>query len=322
MFHSLSHFIKELDKAGELIRVKSFVSPHLEITEIADRFVKNNGKALLFENTGTDFPLLVNSMASDHRICMALGFQQLGDIETHISGLLADFTTPKSTFFEKLKVIPSLKNIASWLPGHSKKRGACQEVVMGKPDLTKLPVLTCWPFDGGPFITLPGVHTKDPVTGLRNLGMYRMQVFGPDLTGMHWHLHKGSARHYNSYRELGKRMPVSVTLGGDPAYTYSATAPLPENLDEYLLAGFIRQKKVELVRCLTNDLEVPSGLSHNNRRYPPSGGRLDRKSNRADIPDADQNDRGAGGFRHAHAGGRRISQHHICQHRQEVSGTI
>jgi 4-hydroxy-3-polyprenylbenzoate decarboxylase len=118
-------------------------------------------------------------------------------------------------------------------------------------------VLTCWPADGGPFITLPAVHTKDPETGIRNLGMYRMQVFGPELTGMHWHLHKGSAHHYNKYKAAGKRMPVSVTLGGDPAYTYAATAPLPENLDEYLLAGFLRKKRVELVKCLTNDLEVP-----------------------------------------------------------------
>jgi 4-hydroxy-3-polyprenylbenzoate decarboxylase len=131
---------------------------------------------------------------------------------------------------------------------------------METPDLTRLPVLTCWPADGGPFITLPVVHTRDPLTGIRNQGMYRMQVFGPALTGMHWHRHKGSAHHFTKYKELGKKMPVSVTLGGDPAYTYAATAPLPENLDEYLLSGFLRKMKVDLVRCLTNDLEVPSDV--------------------------------------------------------------
>jgi 4-hydroxy-3-polyprenylbenzoate decarboxylase len=260
MYRSLAHFITALEAANELVRVKSFVSPHLEITEIADRFVKNNGKALLFENTGTPFPLLINALASDKRICMALGVNKLTDIETHLAGMLADFTGPKNGIIEKLKLLPSLKNIASWMPRSIKKRGECQEVVMEKPDLTKLPVLTCWPFDGGPFITLPGVHTKDPVTGARNLGMYRMQVFGSDLTGMHWHLHKGSANHFRKYKELGIRMPVSATLGGDPAYTYSATAPLPENLDEYLLAGYLRKKRVELVKCLTNDLEVPADV--------------------------------------------------------------
>ena len=122
----------------------------------------------------------------------------------------------------------------------------------------KLPVLTCWPADGGPFVTLPCVVTRDPETGVRNVGMYRMQVFGPNLTGMHWHKHKTGARHFNEYKKRGERMPISVVLGGDPAYTYAATAPLPDNIDEYLLAGFLRKKRVELVKCITNDLEVPS----------------------------------------------------------------
>jgi 4-hydroxy-3-polyprenylbenzoate decarboxylase len=138
-------------------------------------------------------------------------------------------------------------------------RGPCQEVVMDKPDLGKLPILKCWPQDGGRFITLPAIHTKDPNNGIRNIGMYRMQVFEPTMTGMHWHKHKVSARHFNEYKKLGKRMPVAVALGGDPVYTYSATAPLPENVDEYMLAGFLRKKKVELVRCLTQpELEVPA----------------------------------------------------------------
>ena len=259
-YKSLTHFISALESAGELVRIKEFVSPKLEITEVADRMVKNGGKALLFENTGTQFPLLINAFASDRRICMALGVNSLADIETDLARLMKEFMGPKVSFMDKLRLLPSLKEVASWMPKSVSRRGACQEMVMEKPDLTKIPVLTCWPDDGGPFITLPGVHTVDPVTGIRNLGMYRMQVFSADLTGMHWHLHKGSAHHYHQYKALGRRMPVSVTLGGDPVYTYAATAPLPENIDEYLLAGFLRKKKVELVKCLTNDLEVPDDV--------------------------------------------------------------
>ncbi|MCX6267934.1 MAG: UbiD family decarboxylase, partial [Bacteroidetes bacterium] len=224
-YKSLNHFISAIESVGELARITEFVSPNLEITEIADRMVKNGGKALLFENNGTEFPLLINAFASDRRICLALGVNSLADIETGLTLLMKEFLGPKASFLDKLKVLPALKEVASWMPKSVRGRGICQEVVMERPDLTKLPVLTCWPADGGPFITLPGVHTMDPLTGLRNLGMYRMQVFSPDMTGMHWHLHKGSARHYHQYKELGKRMPVSVTLGGDPVYTYAATAP-------------------------------------------------------------------------------------------------
>ncbi|MEI7661751.1 MAG: menaquinone biosynthesis decarboxylase [Bacteroidota bacterium] len=256
-FKSLSHFVQTLEEEQELSRITAFVSPNLEIADVADRMVKNGGKALLFENNGTEFPLLINSYASDHRLCLALGVEKLDDIEDDLARLMKEFVGPRATFLEKLRILPSLQEVASWMPKTVRGRGACQEVIMAKPDLSKLPVPTCWPADGGPFITLPGVHTKDPVTGIRNLGMYRMQVFSPDMTGMHWHLHKGSAKHYQLYKELGRRMPVSVTLGGDPAYTYAATAPLPENLDEYLLAGFLRKKRVEMVRCLTNELEVP-----------------------------------------------------------------
>jgi 4-hydroxy-3-polyprenylbenzoate decarboxylase len=259
-YRSLTHFVDILEKSGELIRVGVPVSPALEITEIADRFVKNNGKALLFEKNGTNFPVLINSLASDQRICLALGVDNLSDIEKQIGTLFQDMTLPRKGFWEKLKLIPSLRQLASWFPVHKTTKGVCQQVVMNPPDLNRLPVLTCWPFDGGPFITLPGVHTRDPETGMTNLGMYRMQVFGATMTGMHWHMHKGSARHYRKYKELGKRMPVTVTLGGDPAYTYAATAPLPENVDEYLLAGFLRKKRVEMVRCLTNDLEVPADV--------------------------------------------------------------
>ncbi|MCX6245694.1 MAG: menaquinone biosynthesis decarboxylase [Bacteroidetes bacterium] len=257
-YKSLQHFIAALDQAGELVRVKEFVSPHLEITEITDRISKNHGKALLFENTGSGFPLLINAFGSEKRMCMALGVKTLDAAGDELGKILQEFLGPKESFLEKLKLIPALKEISSWMPHLVSGKGSCQEVIMETPDLTKLPVLTCWPSDGGPFITLPVVHTKDPVTGIKNQGMYRMQVFGPTLTGMHWHRHKGSAHHFTQYKELGLRMPVSVTLGGDPVNTYAATAPLPENLDEYLLSGYLRKKKVELVKCLTNDLEVPA----------------------------------------------------------------
>lgn len=260
-YKSLRAFVDALEKAGELVRIKTFVDPVLEIAEITDRVSKTpeRNKALLFENTGTDFPLLINSMGSDRRMCMALGISHLDDAMNDIDGLLKKMSTPKNGLLEKLAMLPELGKFASYMPKVLSGRGACQEVVMATPDLGKLPILKCWPEDGGRFITLPAIHTKDPLTGMRNIGMYRMQEFGPTLTGMHWHRHKVSARHYNEYKKLGKRMPVAVALGGDPVYTYAATAPLPDNVDEYMLAGFLRKKKVELVRCITQpDIEVPA----------------------------------------------------------------
>ncbi len=259
-YKSLSHFVAVLESAGELVRIREFVSPHLEISEIADRIIKNKGKALLFENTGTGFPVLINAYGSEARMCMALGVNNLDEIGKNITHLLHNLLGPKDSFSEKLKMLPLVKEMASFMPKRISRRGNCQEVILRNPDLRNLPVLTCWPADGGPFITLPVVHTKDVLSGIRNTGMYRMQVFGADTTGMHWHLHKGAAQHFRKYKELGLKMPVSVTLGGDPVYTYVATAPLPENIDEYLLAGFLRKKKVEMVRCLTNDLEVPEDV--------------------------------------------------------------
>ena len=257
-YPNLKSFVQSLEQASELITIKECVSPHLQITEITDRFSKHDGKALLFENNGTQFPLLINSMGSEKRMCMALGIKNLDDVAKQMEVLIAGLMTPRDTFFSKLSLLPTLAEVATYMPGHKKGKGACQEIVMEKPDLTKLPILTCWPHDGGPFITLPVVHTRHPETGVRNVGMYRMQVFGPDKTGMHWHLHKNSAAHYREYKRLGLKMPVAVALGGDPVYTYSATAPLPENIDEYMLAGFLRKKKVELVKCLTSELEVPA----------------------------------------------------------------
>jgi len=257
-FRNLQQFIDLLESQGELLRVKEFVNPNLEITEIADRYIKAEGPALLFENTGTDFPLLINSMGSYKRMCMALGVNDLDDIGNDIESLFKKLASPKNSLMEKVMMLPELGKVASWMPKTMKGKGDCQQVIMKDADLSKIPVMTCWPADGGPFITLPVIHTIDPETQVRNVGMYRMQVFGPKLTGMHWHKHKVSAGHFNKYKKLGKRMPVSVALGGDPVYTYCATAPLPPNVDEYLLAGFLRKRKVELVKCITNELYVPA----------------------------------------------------------------
>ena len=260
-YKHLQQFISTLEEAGELVRIKSYVDPRLEIAEITDRIskTKDGGKALLFENTGYKFPVLMNAYGSERRMCLALGIQHLDDIAKEIESLFKLLTKPKENILDKISLLPKLGQFASWMPKVKSGRGECQEVVMTNPDLNQLPIITCWPKDGGPFITLPIIHTKDPITGSRNVGMYRMQLFGSTLTGMHWHKHKVSAKHFNEYKKLGKRMPVAVALGGDPAYAYSATAPLPENVDEYMLAGFIRKRKVELVKCTTQpELEVPA----------------------------------------------------------------
>ena len=254
-------FIDALENAGELIRIKEFVDPKLEIAEITDRISKSGqgGKALLFENTGYGFPVLMNAYGSDKRMCMALGVNHLDDVAREIEQLFHLLSSPKESLLDQLKLLPKLGQFASWMPKVKKGRGECQEVVMSVPDITQLPVITCWPKDGGPFVTLPVIHTKDPNTNSRNVGMYRMQVFGPTLTGMHWHKHKVSAKHFAEYKKLNKKMPVAVALGGDPVYAYSATAPLPENVDEYMLAGFLRKKKVELVKCISQpEVEVPA----------------------------------------------------------------
>jgi 4-hydroxy-3-polyprenylbenzoate decarboxylase len=257
------HFIDTLEQAGELVRIRTYVDPKLEIAEITDRISKTpgGGKALLFENTGYDFPVLMNAYGSEKRMCLALGVQHLNDVARNIEDLFKLLSSPKESILDKLKLLPKLGEFASWMPKVKNGRGACQEVILqGKDaDITKLPVITCWPKDGGPFVTLPIIHTKDPNTNTRNVGMYRMQVFGPQLTGMHWHRHKVSAKHFSEYKKTGTRMPVAVALGGDPVYAYSATAPLPENVDEYMLAGFLRKKKVELVKCITQPaIEVPA----------------------------------------------------------------
>jgi 4-hydroxy-3-polyprenylbenzoate decarboxylase len=260
-YKNQQQFIDALEQAGELLRIKEYVNPHLEIAEITDRVSKTPGqnKALLFENTGLKFPVLMNAYGSEARMCLALGVSHLDDVAKEIEGLFHMLSAPKEGILDKLKMLPKLAQFASWMPKVKKGRGDCQQVVMTEPDMSQLPVITCWPKDGGPFVTLPVIHTKDPLNEQRNVGMYRMQVFTKTMTGMHWHKHKVSAKHFNEYKKLGKRMPVAVALGGDPVYAYAATAPLPENVDEYMLAGFLRKKKVELVKCITQpDIEVPA----------------------------------------------------------------
>lgn len=261
MYKNLQDYIATLQSAGELIRIGTPVSSVYEIAELTDRQAKSpdGGKALLFENTGTAFPVLTNMMGSERRISLALGVEKSEDISTRIDSLLAQVLSPKEGLVDKLKMLPLLGEVAKWFPRKLKRRGECQQVILKgeKASLDMLPILKSWGCDGGRFVTLPMVNTLDPYTGVRNVGMYRMQIFDDHTTGMHWHRHKTGARHYDGYKALGKPMPVSVAIGGDPAYTYAATAPMPDNMDEYLLAGFLRRKPVKLVKCITNDIYVP-----------------------------------------------------------------
>src|SRR5664279_1024547 len=259
-FNHLGEFLKALETAGELVRIKTYVDPRLEMAEITDRISKTpaRNKAILFENTGYDFPVLMNAYGSEKRMCIALGVSRLDDISKEIESLFKMLAGPKESILDKLRILPKLSQFAAWMPKVKRGKGECQDIIFENPDLYKLPIITCWPKDGGPFITLPVIHTKDPETGIRNVGMYRMQLMGEQLTAMHWHKHKVSARHFEVYKRLKKRMPVAVALGGDPVYAYAATAPLPDNVDEYMLAGFLRKKKVELVQCLTQDCQVPA----------------------------------------------------------------
>ena len=257
MPHGLRDFINELEKHNELLRIEVFADPCLEITEITDRVTKSGlGKALLFENNGTSFPLLINSYGSDKRMSLALGIDSLQNISSEFEKLFSRLLNAGG----KLDSLSGVLKISGLIPSRSKSKGICQEIVHHDPDLNIFPVLKCWPWDGGKFLTLPMVHTVHPSTGMTNVGMYRMQILDRKTTGMHWQRHKTGANHFAEWKKTGRRMPVTVTLGGDPVYAYAATAPLPENLNEYILAGFLRNKKVRLVKCLTNDLYIPEDV--------------------------------------------------------------
>ncbi len=265
-YESFRAFVDRLDREGELRRIRAPVATELEITEIADREMKSpgGGKALLFEQPTVSgrpsrFPLAINTMGSHRRMAMALGLESIDALADQMQFLLK--AKPPVNFRQAIKL---LRQGLDLLHARPKKvdDGPCKEVVHrfgGDPfSLNDLPALLCWPKDGGRFITLPNVHTLDPDTGERNIGMYRLQIYDGRTTGMHWQVHKVAARHGKRYYERGERMPVAVCLGGDPSHTFSATAPLPDGLDEILFSGFARKKSVELVRCETSDITVPA----------------------------------------------------------------
>ena len=255
-YNNLGDFVQGLARAGELRRISHPVKAKLEISEIADRVMKSNGPALLFENVDDkSIPVLINAFGSMKRMALALGVDDVEEIAREIDRLIR--TKPPKSFKDKLSLLAELVRLAG-IPPKIVKEAACQEVVLRDPDLNILPALTCWPGDAGPFITLPMVFSKDPLSGTRNVGLYRMQIFDRQTTGMHWHLHKVGARHYQHQKEANGKFELAVCLGGDPALIYAATAPLPDQIDEILFAGFLRKKGVDLVKGVTVDAEVPA----------------------------------------------------------------
>ena len=257
-YRDLREFIDLLESKGELKRISYPVSPELEITEIASRLMHKGGPALLFENVkGSQMPVAINLMGSRRRMALALGVEDVEEIARRIDELLS--TKIPESLLGKLALLPRLHEMTRYPPRVVSKAPVHEIVEQGEEvDLGKLPVLTCWPRDGGPYFTLPQVITRSPETGMYNVGTYRMQVFDRCTTGMHWHIHKHGAQHFEAARRLGKRLEVAVALGGDPALTYASTAPLPDTIEEYLFAGFLRREPVELVQALTVDLQVPA----------------------------------------------------------------
>src|SRR5262245_24609477 len=296
-FDSFRDFIQQLARAGELKRVSTPVATELEITELADREMKKpgGGKALLIEKPtvngqASPFPLAINTLGSHRRMAMSLGTESVDEAAAELGALMK--AKPPTGFKEAIALLGTALDLRHAKP-KLVKSGSCKEIIhkfeapptrsdpwppapkAGQasslsghqtkadgleacPTLLNLPIQQCWPLDGGRFITLPCVVTKDPDTGERNVGMYRMQVYDQQSAGMHWQLQKVGARHGRRYYQTGERMPVSVFLGGDPVYPFCATAPLPDGVDEFLLAGYLRKQSVELVKCRTNDLEVPA----------------------------------------------------------------
>ncbi|MEO1785165.1 menaquinone biosynthesis decarboxylase [Thermodesulfobium sp. 4217-1] len=255
-FSSLGEYIAFLEKRNELKRIRVEVDRYLEITEIADRFVKVGGPALYFENVkDSKFPLAINVFGTWDRVVRAIGNPD--DIAKKIDELLK-LPTKKIGFWDTVRSLPNIVGLMNIKPKIVNK-APCQEVILrgDQVNLNDLPVLHCWPLDGGPFITLPLVMTQDPESKERNLGMYRMQVFDRNTTGMHWHHHKDGARHFSKLKP-GERMNVAVAIGADPATIYSATAPLPPNVDEFVFAGFLRGSGVEMVKALNSDILVPA----------------------------------------------------------------
>jgi 4-hydroxy-3-polyprenylbenzoate decarboxylase len=233
------------------------VDPILEVAAITDRVSKRGGPALLFEEVqGSAVPLLINAFGSPERMCLALGVKTVEEVAVELEGLLE--TKAPQGLLDKLKMLPKLRDLASFFP-KTVKDGPCKEVVRtADASLDFLPIIQCWPQDAGRYITFPLVITKDPETGIRNVGTYRMQVFDGKTTAMHWHAHKGGAAHYRKAKARGERIPVAAVLGADPITTFSGTVPAPEGIDELLIAGFLRKEPVPLVPCETIALEVPA----------------------------------------------------------------
>lgn len=260
-FRNLHEFIARLESEGELLRIRQQVSPVLEITEIADRMMKNpgGGKALLFERVeGSPFPVLINVFGSFRRIALALDGEP-DYLAERMRAILEQ--APPGTFLEKLAMIPRALSWSRFFPKTvGPDKAPCQDVVLtgDEVDLSLLPVLHCWPRDGGRFVTLPVVFTRNLRDGRQNAGMYRLQVFDRNTTGMHWHIHKDGSHYFQEYRKARRRMEVAVAVGTDPAVTYASTAPMPRGVDEMILAGFIRRRPVPMVRAKTVDLLVPA----------------------------------------------------------------
>jgi 4-hydroxy-3-polyprenylbenzoate decarboxylase len=263
---SLQEFIAAIDKMGELVRIGEPVRTHLEIAEIADRCMKSpgGGPALLFERPilengqPSEFPVAINLFGSMRRMCLSLGVEHLDEVGGRISELL-NLKVPDG-IFGKLSMLPKLAEVAKFPPRTRSGKPACQEIVWKgeQIDLDRIPFLTTWPKDGGRYITLPMVITSDPKTGVRNVGMYRVQVQGKNVLAMHWQRHKVGAAHWRELAARGEKMPVVIAIGADPASVYSGSAPLPPTIDEFIFAGFLRKSPVELAKALTCDLEVPA----------------------------------------------------------------
>ncbi len=270
-YESFRQFVDALEREGELIRVTEPVATELEITALADREMKqpHGGRALLIEQPTIDgnvspFPVAINTLGSFSRMAQSFQAPSIQAVAEELGALMK--AKPPTGAREAIKLLGTALELRHARP-KKVRTGPCQEVVHRMegapvasecPTLLDLPILKCWPEDGGRFITLPCVVTQDPDTGERNVGMYRIQIYDSQTTGMHWQLQKVAARHGKRYYETGKRMPVSIFIGGDPVYPFSATAPLPDGLDELLLAGYLRKRSVELVQCVTNDLQVPA----------------------------------------------------------------